>query len=90
MWEHPETAPRDPPQPPPMTHNRVIELSEVVSEVSFNILTNLYSQGSILYRIVFPSQNFSLSHHFFSFYVCRAPLGQKIKASHAFENPNDG
>jgi len=37
----PQAPPRNPPQPPPTTHNRVIDLSEVVSEVWFNILTNL-------------------------------------------------
>jgi len=47
IWENVETVPqqtppRNPPQPsPPATHNRVVDLSEVVSEVSFDMLTNL-------------------------------------------------
>lgn len=37
----PQPPPPNPPQPPPSTHNRPIDLSGVVSEVSFNVLPNL-------------------------------------------------
>lgn len=37
----PQPPPPNPPQPPPSTHNRVIDLSGVVTEVSFNVLPNL-------------------------------------------------
>jgi hypothetical protein len=35
----PRAPPRNPPQPPSAAHNRVVNLSEVASEVSYNIST---------------------------------------------------